>query len=109
MEGEVIEALRNRMFRIRLDNGHRTRKLLRFVVLTLGAKGIDSVATLCVLQIYEGAERRYTDPTSQARSSRNPPLLVARAERPNDALRELLLLVHRKILGRKEAANIIER
>jgi translation initiation factor IF-1 len=24
MEGEVIEALRNRMFRIRLDNGHET-------------------------------------------------------------------------------------
>jgi translation initiation factor IF-1 len=23
-EGEVIEALRNRMFRIRLDNGHET-------------------------------------------------------------------------------------
>ena len=24
MEGEVIEALRNRMFRIKLDNGHET-------------------------------------------------------------------------------------
>jgi translation initiation factor IF-1 len=24
MEGEVVEALRNRMFRIRLDNGHET-------------------------------------------------------------------------------------
>ena len=24
MEGEVIEALRNRMFRIQLDNGHET-------------------------------------------------------------------------------------
>jgi translation initiation factor IF-1 len=24
MEGEVIEALRGRMFRIRLDNGHQT-------------------------------------------------------------------------------------
>jgi translation initiation factor IF-1 len=24
MEGEIIEALRNRMFRIRLDNGHET-------------------------------------------------------------------------------------
>lgn len=24
VEGEVIEALRNRMFRIRLDNGHET-------------------------------------------------------------------------------------
>jgi translation initiation factor IF-1 len=24
MEGEVIEALRNRMFRVRLDNGHET-------------------------------------------------------------------------------------
>jgi translation initiation factor IF-1 len=25
MEGEVVEALRNRMFRIQLDNGHETR------------------------------------------------------------------------------------
>jgi translation initiation factor IF-1 len=24
MEGEVVEALRNRMFRIKLDNGHET-------------------------------------------------------------------------------------
>lgn len=24
LEGEIIEALRNRMFRIRLDNGHET-------------------------------------------------------------------------------------
>ena len=24
MEGEVIEALRNRMFRVQLDNGHET-------------------------------------------------------------------------------------
>lgn len=24
LEGEVVEALRNRMFRIRLDNGHET-------------------------------------------------------------------------------------
>jgi translation initiation factor IF-1 len=24
MEGEIVEALRNRMFRIRLDNGHET-------------------------------------------------------------------------------------
>jgi translation initiation factor IF-1 len=24
MEGEVIEALRNRMYRIQLDNGHET-------------------------------------------------------------------------------------
>ena len=24
MEGEIIEALRNRMFRVRLDNGHET-------------------------------------------------------------------------------------
>ena len=24
MEGEVVEALRNRMFRIQLDNGHET-------------------------------------------------------------------------------------
>ncbi|MGH3035519.1 MAG: translation initiation factor IF-1 [Gaiellaceae bacterium] len=24
MEGEVVEALRNRMFRVRLDNGHET-------------------------------------------------------------------------------------
>ena len=24
MEGEIIESLRNRMFRIRLDNGHET-------------------------------------------------------------------------------------
>jgi hypothetical protein len=24
MEGEIVEALRNRMFRIKLDNGHET-------------------------------------------------------------------------------------
>jgi translation initiation factor IF-1 len=24
MEGEIVEALRNRMFRVRLDNGHET-------------------------------------------------------------------------------------
>jgi translation initiation factor IF-1 len=24
MEGEVVEALRNRMFRVKLDNGHET-------------------------------------------------------------------------------------
>jgi translation initiation factor IF-1 len=24
LEGEIVEALRNRMFRIRLDNGHET-------------------------------------------------------------------------------------
>jgi hypothetical protein len=34
--------------------------------------------------------------------------LVARAERPNDALRELLLLFHGKIFRREEAANVVD-
>ncbi len=34
--------------------------------------------------------------------------LVARAERPNDALRELLLLFHGEIFRREEAANVVD-
>jgi translation initiation factor IF-1 len=62
-EGEIVEALRNRMFRVRLDNGHETLgytsgKMKRFRIrMLLGDRGLRP-ASCCLPQFFRSSDGR---------------------------------------------------